>query len=82
VVVDQTLARRKVIIYCLQQTRAAHTLVKTTEKVLEDLDMDPYAVESYERTDNIERNPSGDIVVEIVTSKAVRRQSNAIAAYL
>lgn len=39
--------RRKVIIYCLQQTRAEHTLVRTVERVLQSLDLNPYAVESF-----------------------------------
>jgi len=38
---------RKVMIYCLQQTRAEHTLVRTVENVLQSLEMDPYAVESF-----------------------------------
>ena len=38
---------RKVIVYCLQQTRAEHTLVKTIENALQSLELDPYSVESF-----------------------------------
>mmetsp|Transcript_8521 Transcript_8521/g.19236 ORF Transcript_8521/g.19236 Transcript_8521/m.19236 type:complete len:149 (-) Transcript_8521:1177-1623(-) len=39
--------KRKTMVCCLQQTRAEHTLVRTVEKVLQGVDMDPYAVESF-----------------------------------